>query len=124
PSLQRSRASSPPALPHLRQNDVALRRLLTPLRRLRAWRRSRMLSLQQPPPPRRQALLARLRLRDPRPLAWSFYYARRALPPCCLLSCPPLHSGLPSCFLCSGLELRHLLPCRICVRTTLLCGAF
>src|SRR5205085_1901711 len=50
-SLQRPRASPPPALPHLRQNDVAPRRLLTPLRRLRAWRRSRLLSLQQPPAP-------------------------------------------------------------------------
>ena len=28
------------------------------------------------------------------------------------------------CLLCSGLELRHLMPCRICVRTTLLRGAF
>src|SRR5439155_800362 len=32
--------------------------------------------------------------------------------------------GLDLCLLCSGLELRHLLPCRICVRTTLLRGAF
>ena len=67
-----SRASSPPALPHLRQNDVAPRRLFTPRRQLRAWRRSRLLSLQQPPAPRRQALLARLRLRDPWPLACLF----------------------------------------------------
>src|SRR5262249_60530498 len=32
--------------------------------------------------------------------------------------------GIKLCLLCSGLELRYLLPCRICVRTTLLCGAF
>src|SRR6185369_11460292 len=69
PSLQRPRASPPPALPHLRQNDVAPRRLLTPLRRLRAWRRSRLLSLQQPPAPRRQALLARQRPRASPPPA-------------------------------------------------------
>src|SRR5262245_40504881 len=34
--------------------------------------------------PRRHALLARLRLRDPWPLAWPFQQARRALRPCCL----------------------------------------
>src|SRR6516165_8605916 len=32
--------------------------------------------------------------------------------------------GIELCLLCSGLELRHLLPCGICVRTTLLRGAF
>src|SRR4051812_32307976 len=45
-------------------------------------------------------------------------------PVVCLLyrSRTPGHIAL--CLLCSGLELRHLLPCHVCVRTTLLRDAF
>src|SRR5262245_28342771 len=45
-------------------------------------------------------------------------------PVVCLLDRSRTYSGIALCLLCSGLELRHLLPCRICVRTTLLRGAF
>jgi hypothetical protein len=45
-------------------------------------------------------------------------------PVVCLLDRSRTLSGIELCLLCSGLELRHLLPCRICVRTTLLRGAF
>src|SRR5215471_13456496 len=44
-------------------------------------------------------------------------------PVVCLLDRSRTVGGIELCLLCSGLELRHLLPCRICVRTTLLCGA-
>src|SRR5215467_13957321 len=45
-------------------------------------------------------------------------------PVVCLLDRSRTVGGIELCLLCSGLELPHLLPCRICVRTTLLCGAF
>src|SRR5262249_46212550 len=45
-------------------------------------------------------------------------------PVVCLLDRSRTLGGIELCLLCSGLELRHLLPCRICVRTTLLLGAF
>src|SRR5262252_9178931 len=45
-------------------------------------------------------------------------------PVVCLLDRSRTVGGIELCLLCSGLELRHLLPCRICVRTTLLRGAF
>src|SRR5215471_8145442 len=45
-------------------------------------------------------------------------------PVVCLLDRSRTLGGIALCLLCSGLELRHLLPCRICVSTTLLCGAF
>src|SRR5499433_2735231 len=45
-------------------------------------------------------------------------------PVVCLLDRSRTVGGIALCLLCSGLELRHLLPCRICVRTTLLRGAF
>src|SRR6516162_482267 len=45
-------------------------------------------------------------------------------PVVCLLDRSRTLGGIALCLLCSGLELRHLLPCRICVRTTLLRGAF
>src|SRR5262249_18704886 len=41
-----------------------------------------------------------------------------------LLGPNPAFCGFALCLLCSGLELRHLLPCRFCVRTSLLRGAF
>src|SRR4029453_11525321 len=43
-------------------------------------------------------------------------------PVVCLLDRSRTVGGIALCLLCSGLELRHLLPCRICVRTTLLRG--
>src|SRR6516165_6119526 len=45
-------------------------------------------------------------------------------PVVCLLDRSRTVGGIDLCLLCSGLELRHLLPCRICVSTTLLRGAF
>src|SRR5262245_58888191 len=45
-------------------------------------------------------------------------------PVVCLLDRSRTVGGIELCLLCSGLELPHLLPCRICVRTTLLRGAF
>src|SRR5215831_16863927 len=45
-------------------------------------------------------------------------------PVVCLLDRSRTVGGIELCLLCSGHELPHLLPCRICVRTTLLCGAF
>src|ERR1700757_917223 len=45
-------------------------------------------------------------------------------PVVCLLDRSRTVGGIELCLLCSGLELRHLLPCRICVRTTLLRGVF
>src|SRR5499433_770485 len=45
-------------------------------------------------------------------------------PVVCLIDRSRTLGGIALCLLCSGLELRHLLPCRICVRTMLLCGAF
>src|SRR6266480_4247780 len=45
-------------------------------------------------------------------------------PVVCLLDRSRTLGGIALCLLCSGLELRHLLPCRICVRTTLLRCAF
>src|SRR5436190_1011140 len=45
-------------------------------------------------------------------------------PVVCLLDRSRTFSGIALCLLCSGVELRRLLPCRICVRTTLLRGAF
>src|SRR5262244_2035586 len=45
-------------------------------------------------------------------------------PVVCLLDRSRTVGDIELCLLCSGLELRHLLPCRICVRTMLLCGAF
>src|SRR4029453_17109237 len=45
-------------------------------------------------------------------------------PVVCLLDRSRTLGGIALCLLCSGLELRHLLPCSICVRTTLLRGAF
>src|SRR5204863_9924867 len=45
-------------------------------------------------------------------------------PVVCLIDRSRTLGGIELCLLCSGLELRHLLPCRICVRTTLLRGAF
>src|SRR5499433_1540761 len=45
-------------------------------------------------------------------------------PVVCLLDRSRTVGDIELCLLCSGLELPHLLPCRICVRTTLLCGAF
>src|SRR6516225_8103032 len=45
-------------------------------------------------------------------------------PVVCLLDRSRTVGGIELCLLCSGLELRHLLPCRICVGTTLLRGAF
>src|SRR4029078_7865375 len=45
-------------------------------------------------------------------------------PVVCLLDRSRTLGSIALCLLCSGLELRHLLPCRICVRTTLLRGAF
>src|SRR5215471_1841134 len=45
-------------------------------------------------------------------------------PVVCLLDRSRTVGGIELCLLCSGLELHHLLPCRICVSTTLLCGAF
>src|SRR5438067_9928098 len=42
----------------------------------------------------------------------------------CLLDRSRTVGGIELCLLCSGLELPLLLPCRICVRTTLLRGAF
>src|SRR6516164_2654057 len=59
--------------------------------------------------PRRQALPARLRLCDP---------------VVCVLDRSRTVGDIDLCLLCSGLEFPHLLPCRICVRTTLLRGAF
>src|SRR5437899_2312215 len=70
--VRQPRPLSPPAFPHLRQNVFAPRRRLFPVRRLLAWRGCRLLSLREPPAPRRHALLARLRLRGPWPLAWPF----------------------------------------------------
>src|SRR5262245_35880621 len=45
-------------------------------------------------------------------------------PVVCLLQRSRTVGGIALCLLCSGLEIRHLLPCRICLRTTLLRGAF
>src|SRR5207249_2347925 len=45
-------------------------------------------------------------------------------PVVCLLDRSRTPGDIALCLLCSGTELRHLLPCRICVRTTLLRGAF
>src|SRR5436190_363125 len=45
-------------------------------------------------------------------------------PVVCFLDRSRTPGGIALCLLCSGLELRRLLPCRICVRTTLLGGAF
>src|SRR5215831_8697734 len=45
-------------------------------------------------------------------------------PVVCLLVRSRTVGDIELCFLCSGLELPHLVPCRICVRTTLLRGAF
>src|SRR5215510_7580979 len=45
-------------------------------------------------------------------------------PVVCLLDRSRTPGDIALCLLCGGLELRHLLPCRICVRTTLLRGAF
>src|SRR5207247_2167842 len=45
-------------------------------------------------------------------------------PVVCLLDRSRTVGGIELCLLCGGLELRHLLPCRICLRTTLLRGAF
>src|SRR5205085_819775 len=45
-------------------------------------------------------------------------------PVVCLLDRSRTVGGIAFCLFCSGLELRHLLPSRICVRTTLLRGAF
>src|SRR6516165_8544895 len=45
-------------------------------------------------------------------------------PVVCLLDRSRTVGDIELCLLCSGLELPHLLPCRICVRTTLLRGAF
>src|SRR6516164_4071551 len=45
-------------------------------------------------------------------------------PVVCLLDRSRTLRGIELRLLCSGLELRHLLRCRICVRTTLLRGAF
>src|SRR6266550_4199895 len=45
-------------------------------------------------------------------------------PVVCLLDRSRTVGGIELCLLCSGLELRHLLPCRICVRTTLHRSAF
>ena len=45
-------------------------------------------------------------------------------PVVCLLDRSRTPGDVALCLLCSGLELRHLLPCRICVRTTLFRGAF
>src|SRR5262249_37648607 len=45
-------------------------------------------------------------------------------PVVCLLDRSRTGGDIELCLLYSGLELRHLLPCRICVRTTLLRGAF
>src|SRR5262249_1769113 len=42
----------------------------------------------------------------------------------CLLDCSRTLGGIVLCLLCSGNELRHLLPCRIRFRTTLLRGSF
>ena len=44
-------------------------------------------------------------------------------PVVCLLDRSRTFSGIALCLLCSGPKLRRLLPCRICVRTTLLRGA-
>src|SRR6516165_9612178 len=45
-------------------------------------------------------------------------------PVVCLLDRSRTVGDIDLCLLCSGLEFPHLLPCRICVRTTLLRGAF
>src|SRR6516162_8849646 len=45
-------------------------------------------------------------------------------PVVCLLDRSRTVGDIELCLLCSGLELPHLVPCRICVRTTLLRGAF
>src|SRR5947208_870114 len=45
-------------------------------------------------------------------------------PVVCLLDRSRTVGGIALCLLCGGLELHHLLPCRICLRTTLLRGAF
>src|SRR5215469_5557552 len=45
-------------------------------------------------------------------------------PVVCLLDRSRTPDGIALCLLCGGLELRHLLPFRICVGTTLLRGAF
>src|SRR5436190_137559 len=45
-------------------------------------------------------------------------------PVVCLLDRSRTVGGIELCLLCSGLELRHLLPCCICVRTSLLRCAF
>src|SRR6516225_5624457 len=45
-------------------------------------------------------------------------------PVVCLLDRSRTVGDIELCHLCSGLELPHLVPCRICVRTTLLRGAF
>src|SRR6516164_3599865 len=45
-------------------------------------------------------------------------------PVVCVLDRSRTVGDIDLCLLCSGLEFPHLLPCRICVRTTLLRGAF
>src|SRR6185312_3176915 len=83
--------------------------------------------------PPRASPAARLRAGTPCSLGCSF--ATRGLSPglfskrvelcgpvVCLLDRSRTPGDIALCLLCSGLELRHLLPCRICVRTTLLRG--
>src|SRR5262249_32452456 len=80
---------------------------------------------------------SRLQRRGGKPCSLGCGFATRGLSPglfsnrvelcgpvVCLLDRSRTLGGIALCLLCSGLELRHLLPCRICVRTTLLCGAF
>src|SRR5262249_17330246 len=45
-------------------------------------------------------------------------------PVVCLLDRSRTVGGIGPCLLCRGPEPPPLLPCRICVRTTLLCGPF
>src|SRR6516225_9263067 len=61
-----------------------------------------------------------------RGLAPSLFSKRVELcgPVVCLLDRSGTVGDIELCLLCSGLELPHLVPCRICVRTTLLRGAF
>src|SRR5262249_45315051 len=77
-----------------------------------------------------------LQRRDGKPSSLGCGFATRGLSPSlfskcvelcgpvvCLLDRSRTLGGIALCVLCSGLELRYLLPCRICVRTTLLRGA-
>src|SRR6185312_11392914 len=132
--------SSPPRVARVRQPRSSLSQRLRalpaspPRARLFAQRRAPPSLLPRASPaaqlraglsPRRQALLARLRLRDPWPLAWPFSKrVELCSPVVCLLDRSRTFSGIALCLLCNGLKLRHLLPRRICVRTTLLRGAF